>query len=231
MCPLCLTAWKVWFLHEIWQSYSIQNGQLLLQFGQNLCDLNGSRKNRHDYIRQSLREFGGQLLILQKNSPIQKAEELIYPANFNHLICAVKQLAQSWEHNPERNTFQRPAYSCLDHHMETIQGDAERMLRLSPPPCSHASLPKWHLLKWSFLTEEKKEKYQEWKCPPLKTEEIQKYIRTWLLAWPYLKKKKRFLHQSRNLWKTRERSSYSLKTINGLCNGACCGNSWILWCL
>lgn len=73
----------------------IQNDQLLLQFGQHLYDLNGSRKNRHDYIRQSLREFGGQLLILQKNSPIQKAEELIYPANFNHLICAVKELAQS----------------------------------------------------------------------------------------------------------------------------------------
>lgn len=30
---------------------TIHNDQLLLQFGQHLFDLNGSRKNRHDYIR------------------------------------------------------------------------------------------------------------------------------------------------------------------------------------
>ncbi|CAI5678063.1 unnamed protein product [Oreochromis niloticus] len=83
----------------------IQNDQLLLQFGQHLYDLNGSRKNRHDYIRQRLRELGRLLLIAQKNTPIQKAEELIYPANFNHLISAVKEVAG---YNPERNTFQKP---------------------------------------------------------------------------------------------------------------------------
>ena len=32
----------------------IQNDPLLLQFGQHLFDLNGSKKHRHDYIRQIL---------------------------------------------------------------------------------------------------------------------------------------------------------------------------------
>ncbi|XP_070398135.1 uncharacterized protein [Nothobranchius furzeri] len=83
----------------------IQNDKQLLQFGQHLYDLNGSRKNRHDYIRQRLRELGRLLLTAQKSTPIQKAEELIYPANFNHLISAVKELAG---YNPTNNTFRKP---------------------------------------------------------------------------------------------------------------------------
>lgn len=84
----------------------IQNDKLLLQFGQHLFDLNGSRKNRHDYIRQRLRELGRLLLVAKKNTPIQKAEELIYPVNFNHVISAVKELAG---YNTENNTFRTPS--------------------------------------------------------------------------------------------------------------------------
>ncbi|XP_071314144.1 uncharacterized protein [Trachinotus anak] len=84
----------------------IQNDKLLLQFGQHLFDLNGSRKNRHDLIRQRLREIGRLLLVAQKNTPIRKAEELIYPANFSHVISAVKDLAG---YNPENNTFCKPS--------------------------------------------------------------------------------------------------------------------------
>lgn len=83
----------------------IQNDQLLLQFGQHLYDLNGSRKNRHDHIRQRLRELGRLLLVARKKKNIQRAEELIYPANFNNLISAVKELAG---YNPEKNTFTKP---------------------------------------------------------------------------------------------------------------------------
>ncbi|XP_058506754.1 uncharacterized protein LOC131473526 isoform X3 [Solea solea] len=75
-------------------------------FGQHLFDLNGSRKNRHDYIRQRLRELGRLLLVAKKKTPIRKAEELIYPANFNHVISAVKALAG---YNAENNTFCTPS--------------------------------------------------------------------------------------------------------------------------
>lgn len=68
---------------------TIQNDKLLLQFGQHLFDLNGSRKNRHDLIRQRLRELGRLLVVAQKKTPIRKAEELIYPSNFNSVISAV----------------------------------------------------------------------------------------------------------------------------------------------
>ncbi|KAK1877482.1 UvrABC system protein B [Dissostichus eleginoides] len=84
----------------------IQNDKLLLQFGQHLFDLNGSRKSRHDYIRQRLRELGRLLLVAKHNTPIRKAEELIYPANFNHVISAVRELAG---YNPEDNTFKTPS--------------------------------------------------------------------------------------------------------------------------
>lgn len=83
----------------------IQNDQLLLQFGQHLYDLNGSPKNRHDHIRQRLRELGRLLLVARKTKNIQRAEEFIYPANFNHLISAVKELAG---YNPVKNTFTKP---------------------------------------------------------------------------------------------------------------------------
>lgn len=84
----------------------IQNDKLLLQFGQHLFDLNGSRKNRHDYIRQRLGELGRLILVAKKNTPIRKAEELIYPANFNRVISTVKELAG---YNPENNTFCTPS--------------------------------------------------------------------------------------------------------------------------
>lgn len=88
----------------------IQNDKLLLQFGQHLFDLNGSRKNRHDYIKQRLRELGRLILVAKKNTPIRKAEELIYPANFNHVISVVKELAG---YNPENNTFCTPSLAWV----------------------------------------------------------------------------------------------------------------------
>lgn len=42
----------------------------------------------------------------EKNTPIRKAEELIYPANFNRVISTVKELAG---YNPENNTFCTPS--------------------------------------------------------------------------------------------------------------------------
>ena len=42
----------------------------------------------------------------KKNTPIWKAEELLYPANFNHVISAVKKLAG---YNAENNTFRTPS--------------------------------------------------------------------------------------------------------------------------
>lgn len=45
---------------------TIQNDKLLLQF--QLFDLNGSRKNRHDLIKQRLRELGRLLVVAQKKT-------------------------------------------------------------------------------------------------------------------------------------------------------------------
>lgn len=90
---------------------TIHNEPLLLQFGQHLSDLNGSRKNRHDYIR--LREFGQLQGVAQKKKAIQRAEELIYPANFGSVITAVKELA---DYDPENNTFRKPSLALKAGH-------------------------------------------------------------------------------------------------------------------
>lgn len=58
------------------------------------------------YIRQRLRELGRLKVVAQKKNAIQRAEELIYPANFNSVITAVKELA---DYNPENNTFCKPS--------------------------------------------------------------------------------------------------------------------------
>ncbi|XP_059192255.1 uncharacterized protein LOC131974118 [Centropristis striata] len=92
---------------------TIQNDKLLLQFGQHLFDLNGSRKNRHDLIRQRLRELGRLLVVAQKKTSIRKAEELIYPSNFSSVISAVKELAG---YNPENNTFLTPSLALKVGH-------------------------------------------------------------------------------------------------------------------
>lgn len=92
---------------------TIHNDQLLLQFGQHLFDLNGSRKNRHDYIWQRLRELGLLLVVAQKKTAIRRGEELIYPANFNSVITAVKELAG---YNPESNTFSKPSLALKVGH-------------------------------------------------------------------------------------------------------------------
>ncbi|XP_077388776.1 uncharacterized protein LOC144026107 isoform X2 [Festucalex cinctus] len=104
----------------------IYDDDLLLKFGQHLFDLNGSRKNRHDYIRQRLRELGRLLTEARKNSSIRKAVELIYPANFNRVITAVKVLAG---HNSENNTYKKPSLALKIGHSlgvlsELIESDS-----------------------------------------------------------------------------------------------------------
>lgn len=51
---------------------AIQNGELLLQFGQHLFDLNGSKTNRHDHIRQRLRELG-RLLVVRSRGQLNES--------------------------------------------------------------------------------------------------------------------------------------------------------------
>lgn len=49
----------------------------------------------------------------QKKTAIQRGEELIYPANFNSVITAVKELAG---YNPESNTFCKPSLALKVGH-------------------------------------------------------------------------------------------------------------------
>lgn len=96
---------------------AIHNDELLLQFGQHLYDLNGSKSSRHDYIRQRLRELGRLLVIARKKTNIQGAVHLIYPTNFNSVVSAVRELAG---YDSKKNTFQKPSLALKIGHSLTL---------------------------------------------------------------------------------------------------------------
>lgn len=66
-------------------------------------------------------------MALKKNA-IQRAEELIYPANFNSVIISVKELA---EYNPENNTFCKPSLALTVGHSLGVLCELEESDNLS----------------------------------------------------------------------------------------------------
>ncbi|XP_062291642.1 uncharacterized protein LOC133996101 isoform X2 [Scomber scombrus] len=71
---------------------AVQNDYLLMQLAQYLSEKSGNKPNKHDIIRQKLREMGRLLLALREKS-IFSFEEAIKPENFYRVAEAVKDIA------------------------------------------------------------------------------------------------------------------------------------------
>ncbi|KAG9271819.1 hypothetical protein AMEX_G13306, partial [Astyanax mexicanus] len=97
---------------------SVQNDKCILQFGEHMFNRHGSDVNKHDYIRQKMREVGRLLLEAQKLTPLKTMEDFIIPANFSHVVSAVKMVAGF---NPEKNTYRIPSLALkLGHSLQKI---------------------------------------------------------------------------------------------------------------
>ncbi|XP_056256201.1 uncharacterized protein LOC130184300 isoform X2 [Seriola aureovittata] len=79
-------------------SFVVQNDYLLIQLAQYLTEKYGNNLNKHEYIRQKLREMGRLLLALHEKS-IFNFEDAIKPQNFYKVVETVKGIAGFDEKN------------------------------------------------------------------------------------------------------------------------------------
>ncbi|KAF7644683.1 hypothetical protein LDENG_00217730 [Lucifuga dentata] len=76
----------------------------------------GEHLYRHEYIHQKLRELGRLLICARKNTPLRTIQDHIRPANFMHVVQAVKHLAGC---NNVTNTYRCPALALKVGHSLT----------------------------------------------------------------------------------------------------------------
>ncbi|KAI4903324.1 hypothetical protein NFI96_015942 [Prochilodus magdalenae] len=94
-----------------------------IEFGEHMFNRHGSDVSKHDYIRQKMREVARLLLVAHKSTPLEKMEDFIIPANYMHVISAVKVVAG---YNSEKNTYSIPSLALkLGHSLQKICGIVE----------------------------------------------------------------------------------------------------------
>lgn len=95
---------------------TVIDDHIILQFGEQMFDQYGCDENKHNYIRQNLRQVARLLLEAQKITPMQKLEDFFYPSNFQHVVSAVNVLAG---YNSENKTFSIPSLALkLGYHLQ-----------------------------------------------------------------------------------------------------------------
>lgn len=98
-------------------AFAIQNDFLLIQLAQYLLEKYGNNANKHDYIRQRLREMGRLLLVLHERS-IFSFEDAIKPINFYKVVEAVKDIAGFDE---KMQSYNKPSLALkLGHSLKKI---------------------------------------------------------------------------------------------------------------
>lgn len=128
----------------------VQNDFLLIQLAQCLSEKFEQKPVKYDYARQTLREMGRLLLVLQEKS-VLGLEDAIKPKNFYKVVEAVKYVA---EFNQKRQKYNKPrlalrlgqslkkigniALNCADDN-KVIISETEHFLKLCATEWSHRS--------------------------------------------------------------------------------------------
>ncbi|XP_045915514.1 uncharacterized protein LOC123977076 [Micropterus dolomieu] len=98
-------------------AFAVQNDFLIIQLAQYLCEKYRNNPNKHDYIRQKLREMGRLLLALHKKS-VFSFEDAIKPRNFYKVVEAVKDIAGF---NEKLQGYNKPSLALkLGHSLKKI---------------------------------------------------------------------------------------------------------------
>lgn len=99
-------------------TFTVKNDRCILQLGEHLFRRMGSDPSKHDYIRQKLRELGRLLHVARKATSLKTLEDFIMPANFPHVIAAVKAVCAYDEQN---NSYRIPSLALkLGHSLKKI---------------------------------------------------------------------------------------------------------------
>ncbi|XP_048830876.1 uncharacterized protein LOC125725220 isoform X8 [Brienomyrus brachyistius] len=130
----------------------VRNDFCILQLAQSFFNKHGNDPTKFEYIRQKLREIGRFLITLRSESSIYSLEEAIKPANFQHVIEAVKKVSG---HDEEKNYYQRPSLALkLGHtlqkvceliHCRGLMAEDEELIK------STETFRKLYTTKWSEL--------------------------------------------------------------------------------
>ncbi|KAL1268444.1 hypothetical protein QQF64_033807 [Cirrhinus molitorella] len=105
-------------------SCTIHSDTCIMQLGEHMFNRMGTDVTKHDYIRQKMREVGRLLLEARKITPLRTMADFIIPANFKHVISAVKVVSGFDE---ETNSYRIPSLALkLGHSLNKICSIVER---------------------------------------------------------------------------------------------------------
>ncbi|KAM9699286.1 uncharacterized protein ACNS7B_008355 [Menidia menidia] len=93
--------------------FAVKTDACILEYGEHLYNRLGYDPGKHEYIRQKLRELGRLLISSRKTTPLKCIEDHIKPANFMHLVQAVKHVAG---HDSQTNTYKVPSLALKIGH-------------------------------------------------------------------------------------------------------------------
>ncbi|XP_017332097.1 uncharacterized protein LOC108270188 isoform X5 [Ictalurus punctatus] len=93
-------------LHQDEVAQTIRNDEYILKLAQDFFDKKGNSKERHAFVRQTVRCIGKFLLLLRNRFAIRNLAEAIKPSSFSLVTEAVKEIA---EFNEEKKCFTIPS--------------------------------------------------------------------------------------------------------------------------
>ncbi|RXN38006.1 protein FAM171A1 isoform X1 [Labeo rohita] len=73
---------------------AVKSDACIIKFGEHLCNKMGNDKTKHEYIRIKMREAGRLLVSARKMGKLQSIKDFFIPANFHHVIKAVKETSR-----------------------------------------------------------------------------------------------------------------------------------------
>lgn len=101
----------------------VRKEKAILKFGEHLFNKHGHDATKHEYIRQKMRETGRVVLQGKKNGKLQNILDFFVPANFPHVLQAVRKVTGFSE---ETNTYKTPSLALkLGHNLKKIANIVE----------------------------------------------------------------------------------------------------------
>ncbi|XP_023805402.1 uncharacterized protein LOC111946283 isoform X2 [Oryzias latipes] len=124
---------KVWELinamHQDEVSQVIKGERTIIRLGELLFSKHGHDKNKHEYIRQKMREIGRLVLISRKEGKLQGLEDFFKPSNFNIVVEMVKKVSGF---NEDTNAYKTPSLALkLGHSLKKISDILECETQMS----------------------------------------------------------------------------------------------------
>ncbi|XP_013885514.1 uncharacterized protein LOC106533655 [Austrofundulus limnaeus] len=96
----------------------VRSEKCIMKLGEHLFNKHGQDVTKHEYIRQKMRETARVVLQGREDGKLKMLSDFFVPANFPHVIDAVKKVAGL---NERTNVFKTPSLALkLDHNLKKV---------------------------------------------------------------------------------------------------------------